>query len=349
MDFNYRFYEYINKHLRELSLEIIATQYHEIALKNLPEKFKEDYIRYSNENLKYLAMSIKYRNPRLYHIYLEHFAYKTRHRCASKDLVLKYFLSVKMVLDFRLGFIDIDYLQEILDKYLGEGVNNYLKSYHNNISEMDIYSKNFTNYLLELKRDKAKEYILDKLKYKIDLKEIYSFIIRPSIYELGVMLDNEQITIQKSRYIIDMLNDMINSLEKEEFRNIKRYSRNMVGICAGNEIHGMNMKMVCDFFDLSGWNAKYVGHNKNIDKVINLLKSKKPNFIIISANLITSIEYVINLIEKIRLVEDISDIMILVGGRVFDNCEGLWKNLKANHYVKDLYSVFEDVNYVIND
>ncbi|WXR60306.1 cobalamin-dependent protein [Peptostreptococcaceae bacterium AGR-M142] len=349
MDFNYRFYEYINKHLRELSLEIISTQYHEIALRNLPEEFKEEYIKCSNENLKYLSMSIKLKNPRLYHIYLEYFAKKTKDKCASKDLVLKYFLSAKMVLDFRLGFINIDNLQEILDKYLDAGVNNYLKSYHNNIDEMDLYSKNFTTYLLELNKDKARDYILDKLKYKIDLKEIYSFIIRPSVYELGVMLDNEQISIQKSKYILNIIEELVNNLEKEEFRNIKRYSRNMVGICAGNEIHGLNMKILCDFFDLNGWDANYLGHNKNIDQVIKKLNLKKPNFVIISANLITSIEYVKILIEKIRLVKELSDIMILVGGRLFDNCEGLWKQLDANYYVKDLHNAFEDANYVLND
>ena len=60
-------------------------------------------------------------------------------------------------------------------------------------------------------------------------------------------------------------------------------THSMIAVCVGNELHEIGMRMVADFFELSGWDSVFLGSNIPNQMIIEQLLENKTHVLAVSA------------------------------------------------------------------
>ncbi|WP_256711278.1 B12-binding domain-containing protein [Paenibacillus sp. FSL H7-0331] len=67
--------------------------------------------------------------------------------------------------------------------------------------------------------------------------------------------------------------------------SIARNGRQMVAACVGEELHEIGLRMVCDFFEMDGWDTYYLGANVPKRSVIDSIVDRQADIMAISATM----------------------------------------------------------------
>lgn len=364
MNLNEEIYKYIQINKQRLSKQTLEEQYKQ-SKKYIEENYKLKYLEDSIYNLEFLAISIKLRLPIIFYNYMRWLGSFMKNLKVKREDMINYFDTINIVLKNNLlndfdGHDIID-IKDILSKYLTKAIKYFINEYDKRIDSKDIKTfeviKDYENdnniflkYLLNLKKDKAINFVLEKLNEKKDPKEIYMKILQPTLYNVGLLWEQNIITPAKEHYITAVIQNIISLMYPHIFDlNIELKDRSMFGVCAGKELHELGIRMVCDFFEMDGWDTTYLGANLPIDAVVKELKIYKPNIIAISTTLVINLNYTLELIKRIREEKELEDILIFVGGKFLNECKDVVKALKADGYGVDAIKTLELANKMVGD
>lgn len=259
-----------------------------------------------------------------------------------RDILRTYNLEDKMLIDHLNGILDyvtLNYSQEyanIIEPYITEAIFSVLNGKGEDYSYLD-YSGEFSglaydffNALIEMNKNKAVKLILDIVKDDaISIKDLYLNVFTNVMYEIGRYWAMRKITIGQEHfatavtvYTMSLLYDKIFNSEEKEYK--------MIGVCIGDELHEIGLRMVCDIFELSQWDTYYLGANVPHESVLSELKKIKPDILALSVTLANKVPSCIELISLVR--SEYPSVKIIVGGRPFNTDENLWKTVGADDY-----------------
>lgn len=215
------------------------------------------------------------------------------------------------------------------------GVESFKQAYHEESTQKEIDIDEFLGFLISMKSDEAYQYIVHKVEKGKDLKSIYMDIIQPTMYKVGELWKRRVISVAKEHYITAVIQHIIGKLYSILFAKKKDYHHSITAVCAGDELHEIGMRMVADFFELSGWDSVFLGSNIPIEIVIEQLLDKKTDVIAISATTSSHLVEVQELIDTIKQHPELNTVKILVGGRAFNEAPDIWKNIGADGFAMD--------------
>jgi methanogenic corrinoid protein MtbC1 len=195
-------------------------------------------------------------------------------------------------------------------------------------------SKKYLEYLLVGKRYEACDLIIAEVDRGVPIKDIYLHVFQTVQYEVGYLWHQGHITVAQehfctaaSQYIIARLYPMI-------FQNSVQGPK-VVAACIGDELHEMGIRMVADFFELSGYDTYYLGANTPIQGILQTVKSSRPIALALSITIAFHMGELIALIQALRADADCRDTKILVGGYAFNTNQDLWSRIGADGYASD--------------
>jgi MerR family transcriptional regulator, light-induced transcriptional regulator len=195
-------------------------------------------------------------------------------------------------------------------------------------------AKKYLEYLLVGKRYEACDLIIAEVEKGIPIKDIYLHVFQTVQYEVGYLWHQGHITVAQehfctaaSQYIIARLYPMI-------FQNSVQGPK-IVAACIGDELHEMGIRMVADFFELSGYDTYYLGANTPMQGILQTVKSSSPIALALSITIAFHLGELISLIQALRADADCRDTKILVGGYAFNTNQNLWSRIGADGYAKD--------------
>jgi methanogenic corrinoid protein MtbC1 len=108
--------------------------------------------------------------------------------------------------------------------------------------------------------------------------------------------------------------------------------RRVVMACVGGELHELGTRVTADFFEMAGFDVRYLGANVPTDSLVGMLREEQPHLLVLSATM--------SLLKEPELVETarrgreaVGDTLRLgVGGLAFDLQPGLVDQLGADVY-----------------
>ena len=293
-------------------------------------KYKDKYIQDTVYTLRFLSTSLEVGEPLIFINYMEWFGSLARHLNFNIDSMERYFKVCENV------FQDIfDHsLSDSSIKTFKKGIESYRKSFlSTDLSEID-YDQ-FLNHLILMDSDLAHQHILKLVDQGMSLKDVYLKILQPTLYKVGELWQRRIITVAKEHYITAAIQHIIGRLYSILFSNREHNQKTITAVCAGDELHEIGMRMVADFFELSGWDSIFLGSNIPIDVIINHLIENPTQLFAISATTSSHLIEVRDLIKATKTNPNLKGIKIIVGGRVFNETPDLWKSLGADGYAMD--------------
>jgi methanogenic corrinoid protein MtbC1 len=203
----------------------------------------------------------------------------------------------------------------------------------------------FLNLLMVGKSNEAYILIRDLLKSDIKIENIYIDIFEYTLKEVGRLYELGKIEIYKEHYISNMVLEIISQISPKliDFNNTN--NKKVLGVCAGFDEHFIGLKLVMNYLKIKGLDTYFLGTALPTKEVLESIKFYDAKYILISATLKNSLPSVTNLVKAI--IEQDKDIKIIVGGRVFNERENLYKEIKANFHSKSIKDIFEYIS--LND
>jgi methanogenic corrinoid protein MtbC1 len=168
--------------------------------------------------------------------------------------------------------------------------------------------------LLDGKRSKCRDIVQKLLDERIDLKRLYTDLFQRSMYRVGKLWENNQITVANEHLATSITESLLNLAYPSIFAR-ERIGRKAVISCAANELHQIGGKMVADIFELNGWDGYFLGANSPIEETARFIHEIRPDVAGISLSILSNLDHLKRGIEAIR--SDFPNMDLLIGGQAF--------------------------------
>ena len=114
----------------------------------------------------------------------------------------------------------------------------------------------------------------------------------------------------------------------------------MVGCCVSGELHEMGIRMVCDFFEMDGWDSYYLGANTPTETLTAFISEKNADLVAISVTMPDHLPRAGSLVETLRRNFP-RGLNIILGGYPFSQDSSLCKKLGGDGYSLDAQSAVD--------
>lgn len=310
----------------------IAISIYQYDVSNHPDLvyFKDKYIQDTVYTIRFLSIALDMEEPQIFTNYMIWFGQLSYYLNFDFKAMESHFEAFKHVFN---DLLEPHFRQIFMDTY-NTGITHYQHTFLS-IKPSDITIDDFLNDLIDMNSRKAYDYVLKKIDEGMGLKEIYLKLLQPTLYQVGELWQHRIISVAKEHYITAAIQHIIGKLYPMLFHDKTHINHSMTAVCPGNELHEIGMRMVADFFELSGWDTQFLGSNIPIKLVVDHLVENPTQLLAISATTSSQLREVKHLIRSVKEHEKLAHLKIIVGGKVFNETPNLWKTIGADGYAYD--------------
>lgn len=329
--------EWIKANLKTLVPEVMETHFRykpELRGRYTPpmtEKCLAD-IQY---HLEFLAAAVTLDSSLLFENYIKWVQEIFEHIGLEGDSMKINLKAIQAVLSRHLGA-----QYQIVDPYLIKGqevLNNETATVYDVEPSWKDDVDRYLEFLLEADRQAATQMVTDLIDSGIEIKRLYMSLFQPALRRIGQLWQHNLISVAQEHYITASTQWIMSLLYPRIFETPRNGYR-MVGTCVGQELHEIGMRMVCDFFEMDGWDTYYLGANTPIEAVEKAIEDRHPHLVAISTTILFHIPEVQKLIQTIRNAHTKEPPKILLGGYPFNHDLDLWKKVGGDGYGKDAFT-----------
>lgn len=174
----------------------------------------------------------------------------------------------------------------------------------------------YLDLLLEARRREAFDAIMQCVQAGQPVTSVYVDILQPVMYEVGRLWQVNAIDVATEHYITAATQVLMAQLFPQALEQ-PRILRSMIGCCLGSELHELGMRMVCDFFEFEGWDTYFLGAITPAVSVLEVIRSRRPNLVCLSATMAFGLPQIRDLIRSVRGMSEAPAPKIMVGGLPF--------------------------------
>jgi methanogenic corrinoid protein MtbC1 len=191
----------------------------------------------------------------------------------------------------------------------------------------------YLDLLLAGKREKASNLVQNAVKEGRGVGEIYRTVFERTLKEVGMMWMQNKVDVAMEHYfsastqlIMSQLYPFISAVSREKKDTV------CLAMAVCGEFHEIGARMVADLLEMDGWQTFFLGSNLCNEDIVKTALDHKADLFALSATMFFNVESIARAIRAIRAVESLNDLVILVGGRPFNQDPELWKKVKADGF-----------------
>ena len=173
------------------------------------------------------------------------------------------------------------------------------------------------------------------IKTAKDIECFYLNVLQPVLYDVGILWEKGEISIAQEHLASAIVSRVMVSANLIAEQSSTSRGRVVVSASA-NEYHEIGASMIADIMEHDGWDVDYLGANVPPDALLQHLRDFNPTFLALSATIPFNVDKVRDTIAQIHQDETLSGLKIMVGGRVFNDHEELWKIVGADGFAANL-------------
>lgn len=172
----------------------------------------------------------------------------------------------------------------------------------------------YLNALLAGRRSECGKIVQDLIDAHIELRNLYSHLFQRSMYRVGELWENNQITVANEHLATSITESLLNLVYPSVF-GTERIGKKAVISCGANEFHQIGGKMVADIMELHGWDVHFLGANTPTDDMAQFIQDAKPDLVGLSLSILSNLDHLKRSIEIVKT--EFPNIDLLIGGQAF--------------------------------
>jgi methanogenic corrinoid protein MtbC1 len=314
------------------------------------EKGREISKRDVDYHLYYLAESIQANDPSIFSHYVDWL-----------KILFRGLRFPDEVLPVMLDSIQ-DVLREKLPKEMGTIANEYVGAAASGLetttstqapfllqkSPLGNLAKHYLEALLSGDKKRATRLIQDTVQKGEGIKNIYLQVLQPVQREIGRLWHLNKLSVAQEHFASAVTQLIMSQLYSQIFAT-KKIGRRLVAACVSKELHEIGVRMVADFFEMSGWDTYYLGANLPPSTISNALKDYRADVLALSCTLPVHRGETKNMIAHVRSIKAHKNTKIIVGGYAFNAIQDSWKQSGADGYAQDAEEAVSLASRLLDD
>ncbi len=201
----------------------------------------------------------------------------------------------------------------------------------------------YLQHLLEGKKQDAITLVNKAVEQGTPLGKIYLEVFQDAMYEVGSLWHQGKITVDKEHYCTAVTQNAMAQFYSKIFTT-PRKGLTLIACCVGNELHEMGVRMLCDLFELNGWDCVYLGAAVPVESIRKSIEENKPHLIALSVTMPHFLDDCKALIDSLKSESHYQDYKIAVGGRTFQMAPDLYEKWGVDIYTRDALELIEWAN-----
>lgn len=174
----------------------------------------------------------------------------------------------------------------------------------------------------------------------------YHELLWPAMERVEKLYRADRINLASEHMATRINRSIADQLQAQLSRSVPNGKRVLI-TCADGEPEELGAQMCSDLLEADGWDVYFLGGGVPNDEVMNLSGQLRPDILLVFGTQPTGVPGVRRLIDLIRGVGLNPTMNIVVSGGVFNRTDGLWKEVNADHFVKnaaDLLKMVADIS-----
>lgn len=176
----------------------------------------------------------------------------------------------------------------------------------------EVYFLDYTNGLLQGDKEKCISIVEKLITEKTDIKDIYVDLLQRSLYHVGKMWEQGQLSIADEHMGTEITKCLMNKYADKITAN-KKVGKTALITCVDKEFHEIGARMAADVFELNGWNTYFLGASTPTKEIVKFIEIKKPDVVGLSFNFYMNLLRLFEVIDHIR--KNYPDQKIIIGGQ----------------------------------
>lgn len=183
-------------------------------------------------------------------------------------------------------------------------------------------------------RHNALTVAMEALRRGATVPGIYRDLLQPVQYEVGRLWEQNRMTVAEEHMATAVTQAVMAQLYQHlEIPEETRGRAVITGV--QGELHQIGANMVADVLEADGWGARFLGTQLPHRDVLRIIDDHESQLLGVSATILYNLPAAAALIESVRK-EFGSGLRIIVGGAAFQGGPGLWRDMGADGYGRDL-------------
>lgn len=176
----------------------------------------------------------------------------------------------------------------------------------------EVYFLDYTNGLLQGDKEKCISIVEKLITEKTDIKDIYVALLQRSLYHVGKMWEQGQLSIADEHMGTEITKCLMNKYADKITAN-KKVGKTALITCVDKEFHEIGARMAADVFELNGWNTYFLGASTPTREIVKFIEIKKPDVVGLSFSFYMNLLRLLEVIDHIR--KNYPDQKIIIGGQ----------------------------------
>jgi MerR family transcriptional regulator, light-induced transcriptional regulator len=177
--------------------------------------------------------------------------------------------------------------------------------------------------LLEGRRDLALSLVESRKATGAEARRLYLELFQPAQRELGRLWQLRKISVAQEHFATAATQYVMSTLYPALFAEARPNGRRLIAACAQGEFHELGIRMVADFFQAEGWDARYLGADLPVSALAEEVARADPDLVALSASVLSNVRWTWRAIAAIREAGGKAP-PVMVGGAPFAVSPELW-------------------------
>lgn len=193
----------------------------------------------------------------------------------------------------------------------------------------------------------SSEIVSEMMNKSIALKEIYEEILKPALYKIGELWEENKISVATEHLASAIVESLLNEIYLKQNPS-KKSEKTAIVTCLENEYHQIGARMVSDIFELNGWKVFFLGANTPKNDLLNYIRMVKPQIVAISLSIYFHLPTLESTLDRIR--SEFPQLSVLIGGQAFlRGGQEILSNYNNVTYLPDLNAIENFINQNENE
>lgn len=198
-----------------------------------------------------------------------------------------------------------------------------------------IFLQQYLDALLTGDRRNCRSIIEDILhRNSASIMSVYSDVLWPIMMEIDDLYRQERITSAQENLATRINRTIVDQLQNKLPRQ-PRIEKRVVVCSSMRETNELGGQMIVDMFESAGWDVRFLGGGLGNDDILAFIHEFRPDFLVIYGTEPSQAAQVRSIIDRIREINALPQMKIMLSGGVFARAEGLWEEIGADLFAQN--------------
>ena len=194
----------------------------------------------------------------------------------------------------------------------------------------EIFLQRYLEALLAGDRRQCRTIMEDILHHNsASITGVYSDVIWPIMTEIDTLYRTERITSAQEHLAARINRTIVDQLQNK-LPHQPQTDKKVVVCSSLRETSELGGQMIADMFESIGWDVRFLGGGLNNDDILAYIHQFCPDILIIYGTESAEASEVRSIIDRIREINALPEMKIMLSGGVFGRADGLWEEIGAD-------------------